>query len=232
MSVNYCVGNIGIKRRFFNEKKEGAIVADCDDSLGWFSLSGELYCIVAPPPFANMSVKSFIRYKRALLGAGRAMSDAEIKYVLGQVGLKVRLSRKVGSLSAVLFRHLTLAAKWNPTVGSVYVNLDALSGGALNRRRVKALCSALEEKFEVYVAVSDSRLIPKNARILDFSAEKTEQIKKPRPQKSVAVSKKFLQELLKRRPYFSKFVKDAKKPVRIFDGKTFKRSARTSPPAR
>ena len=62
MSVNYCVGNIGIKRRFFNEKKEGAIVADCDDSLGWFSLSGELYCIVAPPPFANMSVKSFIRY--------------------------------------------------------------------------------------------------------------------------------------------------------------------------
>lgn len=196
MSVFYCVGNIGVKRKEFRVPRENAVCADNDDVLSYFSLSGKLYCLLGKLPFCDMLVRDYIAYQRALTRT-KPLSDKEIRYLMRAVGCKVSPYKRIKRLSRVQFRHLQLAAKWSVDTKQVYVNLDGLHYSRKNGRQVRALVDALKENFEVYVALSDSRFVPKGSHIVDYSQDGVVKTLKAAAQTSKRTNKRTLNKYFK-----------------------------------
>ncbi len=216
MSVNYCIGSIGVKRNKFLACGENSVCADNDDVLGFFSLSGKLYCLPGKLPFGDLSVKSYICYRRSLLNEKcRPMTLNEMKFLLRAVGCKFSLNRKVKTLTRIEFRLLSLAAKWAPDCKTIFLNFDGLDYCYARKREMRKALNRLSKKYEVFAAVSDSRFIPKKARILTYSSDGIVKVDKPQKQKSVPVSSRALKKFLKTRPYFGSLLKDAQKTVLI-----------------
>lgn len=214
--VNYCVGSIGVKRSRFLDCGKSSVCADNDDIIGFFSLSGKLYCLPGKLPFGNLTVKSYLCYRRSLLNDGcRPISLREIKFLLKNVGCRLNLNRKVRTLTRVEFRLLTLAAKWQPECTTVFLNFDGLCYHRAIKREMRRALKRLSEKYEVFAAVSDSRFIPKKARVLTYSSDGVTTTEKPRKQKSVPVSSRALKKFVKARPYFGSLVKEAQRTVLI-----------------
>lgn len=191
MSVYYCVGNIGVKRKDFRSPRENSICADNDDVLSYFSLSGKLYCLLSSLPFSDMLVRDYIAYQRALQRC-KPFSDKEIKYLMKAVGCKLGLYRRIGTLSRVQFRHVQLAAKWSIDTKTLYVNLDGLHYCRKNAVQVRKMLDSLKENFEVYVALSDSRFVPKGSHIIEYSQDGSAKVLKARAQLSKLTPKKTL----------------------------------------
>lgn len=216
MSVNYCIGNIGVKRNKFLACGENSVCADNDDVLGFFSLSGNLYCLPGKLPFGDLTVKSYICYRRSLLNEKcKPLTLNEIRFLLNAVVCKFGLNRKVKSLTRIEFRLLSLAAKWQPDSKVVFLNFDGLDYCYARKREMRKAIERLSKKYEVFAAVSDTRFIPKKARILTYSADGVVKVDKPKKQKSVPVSSRALKKFLKTRPYFGSLLKDAQKTVLI-----------------
>lgn len=192
MNVTYLTGELNAKRKMIRSMSEDAIVADNDDIIGYFRLSGKLYCLPGTLPFSDMSVRSFIAYKRSLItDKCKAMSAREARCYLRAVGCKLKLRRKVGSLSTTQYRHLCLASSYKVGATRVYLNLDGLPFTRYNRRALRALVKKLSHAFSVFVAVSDSRFIPRRTVVSRVTSDGAE-IAAPQKQRSKAVSKRVL----------------------------------------
>lgn len=168
MSVTYCIGNLSAKRRFFLAHD---VCADNEDILGYFSHGGKLYALQGEMPFGNMTVGDYVAYKCSLC-QDHALSKSEIRFKLRKAGLNLPVSRRMKNLHPITFRLLKVATRLSVDTKEIYVNLDGLCYSAYALTKLKALTSALEEKYRVFVAVSDSRFIPRGAQILNFESGK------------------------------------------------------------
>lgn len=202
MNIIYLTGELSAKRRLIRSKAQSDVTADNDDILGYFKLSGKLYCLPGTLPFSDMSVRSFVAYKRSLQEVGSApMKDREIKCYLGAVGLKIRLRKKIKSLSRIEYRHLLLACSYKLGATSAYVNFDGLSYSLAARRELNGMLAALSRKFNVYVAVSDSRFIPRGASVRKVTSDGM-QIAAATKQRSKTVSRRVLGKFFRTSPVF------------------------------
>ena len=172
MNIIYLTGELSAKRRLIRSKAQSDVTADNDDILGYFKLSGKLYCLPGTLPFSDMSVRSFVAYKRSLQEVGSApMKDREIKCYLGAVGLKIRLRKKIKSLSRIEYRHLLLACSYKLGATSAYVNFD------------------------------DSRFIPRGASVRKVTSDGM-QIAAATKQRSKTVSRRVLGKFFRTSPVF------------------------------
>ena len=192
MNVTYLTGELNAKRKMIRSMSEDAVIADNDDIIGYFRLSGKLYCLPGTLPFSDMSVRSFIAYRRSLINDKcKAMSSREVRSYLKAVGCKVKIRRKVGSLSTTQYRHLCLASNYKVGATRAYLNLDGLPYTRYNKRALRALVKKLSRIFSVFVAVSDTRFIPRGAVVSRVTSEGAE-IAAAQKQRSRIVSKRVL----------------------------------------
>lgn len=124
MSVTFCLGNIGIKRRAFRTPETGAVSIDNDDVLLSFRLDGKLYCAIGSLPFSDFSVREYMGVRPGSLRSPRPLGDGEIRYLLRAVGFRRGLYTRVGALSRVEYRHLCLAARMEIDTRVVRLNFD------------------------------------------------------------------------------------------------------------
>lgn len=157
--VTFCVGNVGLKRRAFLKAETGTVCADNDDVLLSFRLSGKLYCALGAIPFADLTVREYMAYTRALRDP-KPLSTNEIRFLLRSAGFRRPLHTRLKRLSRVEYRHLNLAARLEIDTHTVRLNFDGLPYSAANRRRMLTLLKALDGRFDCRVAVTDTRFIP------------------------------------------------------------------------
>ena len=192
MNVTFLTGELGAKRKMIRSMSQDAIVADNDDVIGYFRLSGKLYCLPGTLPFSDMSVRSFIAYKRSLItDKCKAMSAREVRCYLKAVGCKLSTRRKVGTLPTAQYRHLCLASNFKVGATRVYLNFDGLAYTRYNKRALRALVKKLSRAYAVFVAVSDSRFIPRGAVVARVTSDGAE-IAAANKQRSRTVSKRVL----------------------------------------
>lgn len=168
MSVTFCLGNIGIKRRAFRTPETGAVSIDNDDVLLSFRLDEKLYCAIGSLPFSDFSVREYMAYVRSLRSP-RPLGDGEIRYLLRAVGFRRGLYTRVGALSRVEYRHLCLAARMEIDTRVVRLNFDGLPFSRRHRRQLLYLLRTLDPRYETLVAVTDTRFIPHLARTVLYT---------------------------------------------------------------
>lgn len=170
MSVTFCVGNIGIKRRSLFKVEPNSILADNDDVLLSFTLGGKLYCAQGSIPYSNLTVREFVAFNCALR-YNRPLNDKEIKYMLNSCGLKVGLYKRMSTLSRVQYRHVCVAAKLEIDTKKIKLNFDGLNYTRRHSKQLNALMKNLNPRFEVLVSVTDMRFIPPFAHTRYFSKD-------------------------------------------------------------
>ena len=67
MNVTYLTGELNAKRKMIRSMSEDAVIADNDDIIGYFRLSGKLYCLPGTLPFSDMSIQA-LAHKRQVQG--------------------------------------------------------------------------------------------------------------------------------------------------------------------
>lgn len=197
MSVTFCVGSVGAKRKAFLQKLDRTVTADNDDVLLCFRLQGKLYCAQGEIPFGNMTVREIVAYQCALR-VDRPLSDGEIRYILRSGGLKVRLRKRLRTLSRVKFRHLQLITKLELDTTTVRLNFDGLDYTARNRRHLQKMLKTLSARYDVQVAVTDTRFIPPLAHVLRYDGDKVTSCAMPKVQTRPASRRRLLKEMQKR----------------------------------
>lgn len=194
MSVTFCLGNVGVKRRSFLQPEPGAVCADNDDILLHFRLNGRLYCALGYIPFADFTVRDYVAYARSLK-ARRPLGDDEIRFILRSAGFRKPLYCRVGSLTRVEYRHLCLAAKLEIDTKTIRLNFDGLPYSARHRRQLLRLLRALDTRYDVRVAVTDTRFIPAFAETVrcgeDGTARVSGRVQLSRPARKGALLRRF-----------------------------------------
>lgn len=170
MSVTFCVGNISVKRRAFHTAEAGCVTVDNDDVLLCFSLSGKLYCAQGAIPYANLTVREYVAYNCSLR-YDHPLSDKEIRYLLRVCDCRLPLHKRVGRLSRVQFRHLQLVVRVELDSKKLRLNFDGLDYSRRHRRQLTDMLQSLSKRFDVAVAVTDLRFIPRLAHVVRYEKE-------------------------------------------------------------
>lgn len=139
---------------------QGVARAHNDEVTNICRIKGKDYYVVGTHPFADFTVLQYIRYERALIDAPR-LSDAQIKKLLRTCGTKASLRSRLGKLSFVDRRLVTLAARITPQTVTVAIDLDGVPYSGFLRSRLHRAASKLSKKYEVWICVTDSRYIAK-----------------------------------------------------------------------
>ena len=171
--VVYCTGNPGFKRRDFRKCRGGGVInLDNDEILAYFTLDGRGYCVTGNIPFGSFTATEYVVYTRALLGEVPFGVKAARKK-LQEVGFKGGKNRKLSRLSPIQYRAASLAAKAEPETRTVYINFDGLPYTYKNRRQIKRFINHAAKRFMLFVAVSDTRFIPKNSTVSVYENDGT-----------------------------------------------------------
>lgn len=158
--VTYCTGSARQKRAYFSEAS-GVVVLDNVEVLFCASENGRNYFAYGDVPFSAFTVDEYLKYRRALCGAG---APCELLRKLG-----ISASKRLGRLTAVQMRCVSFLEK---TAGrpacAVMINLDGTRYSRRNDACLKRLLSVLPE---AYVCVTDERFVrhaSADAKILAF----------------------------------------------------------------
>ncbi len=167
--ITYCIGDIAAKRRAFRaQSAESSVCADNDEVLATFTLDGKLYVVTGTVPFSNTRLGQFIAYSRALRSNLPLRLDA-IKGMLKSAGIKKNVCAKMGTLDIIDYRAASLAAKLDITTKTVFVNFDGLRFTRRNSKKLNRYLQIWGKNYAVFVAVSDSRFIPRKAAVLNYT---------------------------------------------------------------
>ncbi len=176
--VTFCVGNPNVKRKAFHRENDRIVVGiDNDEVVASFEVGKRRYYVVGDVPFADMSVKEYILYQRSLV-VKDDLQDASIAMQLKKFGLKIKLDTMLAKLSRVEYRAITFISRLLDTTETVYINFDSLEFNHKNRVSLKKFLHPLARRYNVYVAVTDSRFIPRGAGVLHYTTETVEFINK------------------------------------------------------
>lgn len=158
--VVYCVGNILEKRRFFKKQTgESVVNIDNDDVVYSFNLFEKTYLVIGKNPFADLGVAEYIAYSKSLSNK-LPLGEKYIKALLRSCGYMGSLSKKLGKISRVELRSVLLASKIQPDTKTLFVNFDGLSYNKKNYSAMIKSISKWSKTLDVFVAVSDMRLVP------------------------------------------------------------------------
>lgn len=200
MSVNYCVGDINSKRRAFRSiRDDETVMLDNEEVVVTFALSNKLYCVIGELPYANMSVAQYISYSKALLNR-RPLNDVEVKRALKEVKCHLPIHSLIGDLNRIQFRYVMLAARLGLNTKRIFINFDGLEYSSLIKYKLSKLVKRIGKNYEVFVSVSDYRLLPVRARLLSYSKSgEIIEVTKAARQKSTQPSRRSVYRLLKKR---------------------------------
>lgn len=191
MSVTFLLGSPIVKRKYLRANAKNAVYADNDDVLGFFDVEGELYCMPAPLPFADLKIGEFVRYKRAFTETNsRPLTNSEMKSIMKLFRFDIPPKAKVGSLSKIDYRHLLLVAGFKTGIKEVALNLDGLPFRRSFRRKLFKLIGRLSKTFDITVSVGDSRYLLPKAKKLTLKENGEIEENSPARYKSRIVSKK------------------------------------------
>ncbi len=160
MIITYCLGDILAKRSAFTleGEKEDALYLDNCEVVG--APKGERGTVfgIGENPYGNMTVEEFIRYE-----SGKKAS--EVVRLCKIFGVKLSLNKKIKRLNPLSLRAVFLVSGFTPKTETLYINLDSLLPTPKNKKLVSKLLNPLSRYFKIFVAVSDSRFIPRTGKI-------------------------------------------------------------------
>ncbi len=165
-NIIYLIGDSAEKRRVIRSA-QGVARAHNDEVTNVCRIKGKDYYVVGTHPFADFTVLQYIRYERALIDAPR-LSDDDIKKLIRDCGAKAGLHSKIGKLSFVDRRLVTLAARITDQTATVAVNFDGVPFSRSLRSRLHRAAARLSKKYEVWISVTDSRYINKNSDVAEM----------------------------------------------------------------
>lgn len=169
--VTYCVGNPNVKRKAFHRESDNVLVSiDNDEVIASFEAKKRRYYVVGDVPFADLTVSEYILYQRSLVSK-IVLSPANIVVLLKKYGVKAKLNTPLSKLSRCDYRVITFIARVRETTETVYINFDSLEYNRKNRHNVGVFIKQLGKKYNVYVAVTDSRFIPRTASVLHYATD-------------------------------------------------------------
>ncbi len=159
------MGDSAEKRRIAREAGSGVARAMNDEVSSVCRVEGRDYYVLGDHPFAAFSAFKYIRYERALIGP---TTRKEAKRLLRAVGAKVRLSAKMGRISFVRRRLVSLAARITEGTTAVFIDLDGAPYSRELARELKRAVRFLSRRYSVWAAVTDSRLVEKGGRATEI----------------------------------------------------------------
>ncbi|MBR2988544.1 MAG: hypothetical protein IKC64_02330 [Clostridia bacterium] len=167
--VVYCVGNAFIKRAEFRRLARGkeGICLDNDDMLVLPRSVGKTYFAHGETPFGNFKVGEYIEYNRSLI-LGRRIKRTETKYYNRFFSLKLKLNKRMRSLSSVEYRYAQFLSRYTIDVRKVYIVFDGIEFSAKNKKRLDQMVGELSKYFHVFISVSDYRFIPQGATVRHY----------------------------------------------------------------
>jgi len=167
--VTYCIGDVFKKRAYFKKMIGDSIVnVDNDEITNVFFKKGKPYFeSVGGLPFKNFTVLEFVRYRRALID-DEIMAVGTLKKLLKEYKVNKKLNCKIKRLSTIEYRTVCLIAKLNSNADFVCLNFDGLKETYFNRLKLNKLLKILKHKFNVYLATTDKKLIPKEGLVKVF----------------------------------------------------------------
>lgn len=165
--ILYLSGDSSEKRKLMRSGGVNVARALNDEVSAVCRVKGKDYYVVGKHPFAAFSVYKYLRYERALLSPS-PLSKKQARELLRRVGARVSLRRKLGRLSFVNRRLVALAARLTDKTTVLAVNLDGAPYSVRLRRQLRRATKRLSRSFGLWVAVTDSRLVPKNSRVVEI----------------------------------------------------------------
>lgn len=164
--ILYLTGDSAEKRRLLRSGGTNVARAMNDEVSVVCRVKGKDYYVVGKHPFAAFSVYKYLRYERALLSPS-PLTKKQARSLLKRVGLRVGLRRKLGGLCFVKRRLVQLAARLTDKTAILAINLDGAPYSEKLRRRLRRAVRRLSRAFGLWIAVTDSRLVPRRGRAVE-----------------------------------------------------------------
>lgn len=175
--ITYCLGDIKAKRAAFRsmEGQNGMLSVDNDEILTTVSSEGKTYFAIGDMPFKDMGIAEYIAYSRSLINA-QPVRDRETAYYAKLFGLKRPIYKKLKNLSVTDYRKVQFLAKYDLSVREIYINFDGIEYSRAHKNSILRFTGKLKKYFNIFLAVSDYRLIPKgfSLRYYDKDGGKTD----------------------------------------------------------
>lgn len=165
--ILYLSGDSSEKRRLMRSGGANVARALNDEVSAVCRVKGKDYYVVGKHPFAAFSVYKYLRYERALLSPS-PLSKKQARELLRRVGAHVSLRRKLGRLSYVKRRLVALAARLTDKTAIMAINLDGAPYSEKLRRQLRRATKKLSRSFGLWIAVTDSRLVPRKSRAVEI----------------------------------------------------------------
>lgn len=166
--ITYLIGDSAEKRRMMRSCGKGVARALNDEVSAVCRVKGKDYYVVGKHPFGAFTVWQYLRYERALLSPS-PITKKEAKALLKSVGVKTALWKKLGRLPFAERRLVQAAARMTSDTVTVAINLDGAPYSRALRASLRRATKRLGKKYAVWVAVTDSRLVPRFARTLEIT---------------------------------------------------------------
>ena len=163
--VVFYIGEMSAKRRAFRKSVSKSVAfADNDEVLASIDAGGKTTLIIGENPYSDMTVYEFARYHKTV-NCGILPGQGEIKDFFRRfLGESAPLSRRVGRLTPIEYRALTLFTVISDQTERVIVNFDGLPYTRSLARKLNRLTLRLSERYDVCVSVSDRRFIINGAK--------------------------------------------------------------------
>lgn len=165
--ILYLSGDSSEKRRLMRSGGANVARALNDEVSAVCRVKGKDYYVVGKHPFAAFSVYKYLRYERALLSP-TPLTKKQARELLRRVGAHVPLRRKLGRLSYVKRRLVALAARLTDKTAILAINLDGAPYSEKLRRQLRRAARRLSRSFGLWIAVTDSRLVPRKSRAVEI----------------------------------------------------------------
>lgn len=151
--VTYCVGSARQKRAYF--MRQSAAVLDNVEVVFCANVNGKNYFAYGGLPFAEFTVKSYLKYRTALCDGGANFA------LLDKLG--IRLNERIGKLCTAQMRCVQYIERIaRGECGTVVINLDGTRYSRKNAKFLNALLSVCKNAF---VCVTDNRFVRRAKRI-------------------------------------------------------------------
>lgn len=160
--VLYLTGDAREKRKLMREASNLAKAGNEEVSV-ICRVAGRDYYVSGKHPFAAFDVYRYIRYERALLSPS-PVTKKEARRLLARLGVRVSLRAGLGRLDVLTRRLVALSARILPDTATLAIDLDGAPYSRRLRRKLARAVRFLSRRYSVWVAVTDSRLIPAAAR--------------------------------------------------------------------
>ena len=169
--ITYYIGNVQKKRSYFRAHFKGSVGVDNCDVTAALDLRGKACIVLGDIPFGNMSVGEYLCYSRALTQR-LPLTHSAAKTYLRRAGLRANLNAKLCSLSRLSYRLVLLAAALKDEVTDIWLNLDGVAYSPCVAHRLRRALKRIEGgRVDLHLAVSDSRFLPKKAKIVTVASD-------------------------------------------------------------